>query len=1083
MPTAPRSKGRSVRAAGPPGELGLEPGGPAASPAAAQGGEANRAPPRGALLRRIAEGYFGASIFVVLELVVVAWLERRALGSSGDLSIALRTLLPIAVAAALPAAVLGASFAHAVSESHRRMPRTLAALGAAAFAAATAYGVSTGRHLAGARRPVFVLLVALLAAAAVLALAPRLARWLRGAAPRARAGAVLLGVVALVVALEITNQRVLPRLYPAFHHALALAALGVSAAIGLARPPSAGGALYTRVVSSLALVVFALAVALTPRAAGGAASADNVRVLYTEHAPVLARAVELAALIEPPEPLDEAPVDPVLVSGEGVDLRGWDLLLITVDALRPDHLGAYGYGRPTSPRIDALATEGLVFDAAYTPTPHTSYAVTSLMTGKYMRPLLSLGLGADSETWAGLLRRYGYKTGAFYPPAIFFIDGDRFERFARERLGFEYVKEEFLDARARVAQVERFLGELEPSQPTFTWVHLFEPHEPYEQRPELGLGERDVDRYDAEIAYVDRAIGELVDTVRARRPRTIVVVTADHGEEFGEHGGRYHGSTVYEEQVRVPLVVHAPGLVRAGRVPAPVGLVDLLPTVLEGLKVPKPPRVRGRDLGPWLASAQPGEGFAFAEADAMAMIAEGSHRLVCMRRAGACSLYDVSSDPEQRRDVSGRDPERVERLRASLRRLDASHGRYELSGLRSEGHALPEALRRGIGGDGDAAPDVAALLDDADVVIRRRAAEVLFELRRKEVTPQLRLAVARDEDPTVRAYASLALTRLGEGSPLSFELLFGPEVRLRRLAALALAEAGDPRGEEELVRWWRLGFPRSGAPPSERDALPFERAREVLEALATIRARTAVGPLVESLDDVRLRPHIARTLARIGEEVARPALTERLAEERYQPARVAITEALLDLGAGPEMRAPLVTLLGVPDPLPFGLEAAERAGVLRFVGGPTRDAELARLRRFATSGVSVDFVVPETKVELRGVRAICRATAPKGGQIRLGSRKDLPLGPERKAPVPARQPVLDPERSVVLELAPSEQAQEVHARLPDAVGAKPKRQIALVVYATQGVSVDACALVPMRDEIVAPRPRGGAAVGGGGAGD
>ena len=125
-----------------------------------------------------------------------------------------------------------------------------------------------------------------------------------------------------------------------------------------------------------------------------------------------------------------APLDQ-RTSGHAIDLRGRDVVLISVDALRADHVGAYGYGRPTTPRLDRLAAEGVVFEAAYTPTPHTSYAVSSLMTGKYIRPLVLQGLGDDSETWAQHLQRYGYKTAGFYPPAVFFIDGERFTRSAR----------------------------------------------------------------------------------------------------------------------------------------------------------------------------------------------------------------------------------------------------------------------------------------------------------------------------------------------------------------------------------------------------------------------------------------------------------------------------------------------------------------------------------------------------------------------------------------------------------------------------------------------------------------------------
>src|SRR5262249_42747269 len=139
-----------------------------------------------------------------------------------------------------------------------------------------------------------------------------------------------------------------------------------------------------------------------------------------------------------------------------------------------------------------------------------------------------------------------------------------------------------------------------PNERLLLWVHLFEPHEPYVAHPEHPFGERDVDRYDGEIALADDGIGEIVAAVRSARPNAVIVATADHGEAFGEHGERYHGSAVYEEQVRVPLVVVAPGLPGGRRIAAPVQTIDILPTILAALDIPRPARVDGNDLGPWL---------------------------------------------------------------------------------------------------------------------------------------------------------------------------------------------------------------------------------------------------------------------------------------------------------------------------------------------------------------------------------------------------------------------------------------------------------------------------------------------------
>ena len=124
-----------------------------------------------------------------------------------------------------------------------------------------------------------------------------------------------------------------------------------------------------------------------------------------------------------------------------------------------------------------------------------------------------------------------------------------------------------------------------------------------------------------------------------------MILTADHGEEFGEHGGHYHGTSVYEEQVHVPLIVSVPGTLTARRIAEPVQTIDLLPTLPGGLDIPKPPRMRGRDLGPLLAGKRPeGTGLALAETDEQTLLAQGSLRLICMRKLGACKLFDLGHD-------------------------------------------------------------------------------------------------------------------------------------------------------------------------------------------------------------------------------------------------------------------------------------------------------------------------------------------------------------------------------------------------------------------------------------------------------
>ncbi len=243
---------------------------------------------------------------------------------------------------------------------------------------------------------------------------------------------------------------------------------------------------------------------------------------------------------------------------------------------------------------------------------------------------------------------------------------------------------------------------------------------------------------------------------------------------------------------------------------APVQLVDLLPTVLAGLGIPRPARVRGADLGPLLASGDEAGGAGQAalrrgppspraspspRRTRRRCSPRGTLRLVCARKIGACALYDVATDPRQLEDVSALRPAELGAMRSELRAIEASHGRYEVRGLRQEGKGWPDALRRGIAGDADAAVEVAALLDDADVAIRRKAGEVLFDLRRPEAAPSLRLALVRDEDDEVRRWAALSLTRLGEGAPLtcaissSIAIASGGASRRSRWRSRAIAAA------------------------------------------------------------------------------------------------------------------------------------------------------------------------------------------------------------------------------------------------------------------------------------------------------
>lgn len=847
---------------------------------------------------------------LALEHLFVGVRHRAELAAGWESVAVWQFAVPIALAAAIPIAIAACAMAILVA-ARKAVAVAVVSFVGGAFAAV---GVSSGRHLTSlAVRVPFVAAVGL-----IFALVAFLG--VRFAPLRARQLAALGALSA--AALWCADVWILPRLYPAFHAALFVGCLLSWACVVLPfrKLPAA------RYVAVAGLVLAAGSLAWAPRAARAFAPLDNVRRILLEHAPLLGRAVKLGARIAPPPPLEDDPnvlasirtaTGAASADGARLDWSGRDIVLVTVDALRADHVGAYGYARPTTPNIDALAKRGARFTHAYCPTPHTSYSVGSMMTGKYLRPILAMGAEDHAETWPSYLRRYGYRTAAFYPPAVFFIDEHRFKRMQERGLDFEYRKEEFAAPALRKEQIEKYLTKAPSDKPLFLWVHLFEPHEPYEMHPAHPFeGDERVDAYDSEIAAADDVVGSVVALVEKRRPGAIVIVSADHGEELGDHGGRYHGTTVYEEQVRVPLVVVGPGI-EPRVITTPVQTIDLLPTTLAALEIPAPARIRGRDLGPTLrGKAPPGDqGLAFAETDDFTMVARGDDRLVCARKEAACTLYDVSVDPKQTKPVNDR-PERVNELRKLTAAIERENGKLEAANV-------PDALRRCLQGDRDSAEEVASLLDDAHADVRRRAAKCAFRLRAKEIAPQLRRTAEHDEDPMTWGWASAALIRLGEEASGANAAMKGPDTELRVAAALAYAERGDARGEAELTTRWATAFVPGSRAPGELD-----EAREILAALSKIRARSAVPLLVQSLPDVRLRPYVVDALAAIGDRKAVPALADAFANERYVHMRTPEAKALVKLGAKEELRAPLARFAGIPDPMIDALAIAEEAAIL-----------------------------------------------------------------------------------------------------------------------------------------------------------
>ncbi len=274
------------------------------------------------------------------------------------------------------------------------------------------------------------------------------------------------------------------------------------------------------------------------------------------------------------------------------------LVLITIDTLRADHLGAYGYARAQTPALDGLARTGVRFDRAYAAAPITLPSHATLLTGRYPP-----GHGARDNgmamspvpTLATELKAKGFKTAAFV--AAFPLDhqfglnkgfdvySDRLGRDASGKLANERPASQVVDeaiAWLRSTNAEPRTTNDQPSR-FFLWLHLFEPHAPY---ADASAGRPVLDRYDQEIAAADREVGRLLNALGARAD-TLVIATSDHGEAFGEHGEYAHSIFVYDTTLHVPLIVNGPG-VPTTVVTEPVTLADLAPTAsrLLGASIP-----------------------------------------------------------------------------------------------------------------------------------------------------------------------------------------------------------------------------------------------------------------------------------------------------------------------------------------------------------------------------------------------------------------------------------------------------------------------------------------------------------------
>jgi arylsulfatase A-like enzyme/Tfp pilus assembly protein PilF len=511
-----------------------------------------------------------------------------------------------------------------------------------------------------------------------------------------------------------------------------------------------------------------------------------------------------------------------------------NVLLVTIDTLRLDRVGAYGNRGGLTPTLDALAAGGVRYTHAYSHVPMTLPAHTSILTGltprrSGVRNNTTFKLDDRIPTLATFLKRAGYRNGAFI--GAFVLDA----RFGLARDFDEYDdrlphtgQASFHFAERRGADVVKAAGDWitadnRPAgpghQPWFAWVHLFDPHAPYDAPVEYRAGRSP---YDAEVAYADAMVGVLLTRLAAagQMERTLVVMTADHGESLGEHGETTHGLFAYDSTVHVPFLLNAPGLTPAV-VDLPVAHTDIVPTILDLVGADLPGDLDGRSL---VGDTDSGRALYIEALDAyltrgwapLTGVVQNGWKYIDLPDA---EVYDLTADAAEQHNRIGEDAGgRVAALQRALEQFKGGRGRVtpaaaldNLDNLDRDAAARLRSLGYVGGSSSSSSPEKPPTLADDPkrlVSLNERFNSALTDFEEGRISEALALftsvLAARPDFVSARTSAATVLLSVGRSRDAVQLLRDAPPAQskspdvLAKLGA-ALRDAGDLRGAATTI--------------------------------------------------------------------------------------------------------------------------------------------------------------------------------------------------------------------------------------------------------------------------------------------
>jgi len=516
-----------------------------------------------------------------------------------------------------------------------------------------------------------------------------------------------------------------------------------------------------------------------------------------------------------------------------------NLVLITIDTLRADHVGAYGWARAQTATLDGLAKNGALFERAYAAAPITLPSHATLFTGRYPPGHGArdngLRVSQDVPTIATELHARGFATAAFV--AAFPLDhqfglnrgfdvyGDRLPRgadgrLANERPAADVVNDAIawlrtpgpkgpgLQPKGSGPQDVSSAASAQSPVPFFLWVHLFDPHAPY---GDPSSSRSALDRYDEEIATADREAGRLIAALGSTAANTLIVAAGDHGEAFGEHGEYAHSIFVYDTTLRVPLLMAGPGVPAGTRVADAVTLADVAPTVMRILGAPMA-NVDGIDVTPAFAHTPLQERELYAESFAplvefgwapLRAVRSGGWKLIAAPKP---ELFDGQADAGERNNAIASQPDVARRLQARVDRYSPD----SLSATAAPGGEAAQRLRALGYSSGSAAGNPQSSMSRPDPKDRREAIARIAQVTSGELSGAALLAaldgIVRDDPRNAQAQLRLGYARLQAGDCARAEPAFHaaaasglPTADVHLGLATCLGQRGDLAGAERAL--------------------------------------------------------------------------------------------------------------------------------------------------------------------------------------------------------------------------------------------------------------------------------------------